>query len=114
MIVYGCGGVGLSVIRTCFLHGMNPIVGVDINPAKLDLARAFGATYCYSTAASHLDYRFDYQPFDYAVVCTESTEPLQDAYCAVGERGQSVIFGASQARRSRLALDQWVSTTAKQ
>ena len=93
VIVYGCGGVGLSVIRTCFLHGMNPIVGVDINPAKLDLARAFGATYCYSTDASHLDYRFDYQPFDYAVVCTESTEPLQDAYYAVGEQGRVLYLG---------------------
>ena len=93
VIVYGCGGVGLSVIRACFLHGMSPIVGVDINPAKLDLARAFGATYCYSTDASNLDYRFDYQPFDYAVVCTESTEPLQDAYYAVGEQGKVLYLG---------------------
>ena len=93
VIVYGCGGVGLSVIRTCFLHGMNPIVGVDINPAKLDLAQVFGATYCYSTDASHFDYRFDYQPFDYAVVCTETTDPLQEAYYAVGEQGKVLYLG---------------------
>jgi len=42
--VIGCGGVGLNVIQGARLAGAGRIVAVDLNPAKLDLARTFGAT----------------------------------------------------------------------
>jgi S-(hydroxymethyl)glutathione dehydrogenase/alcohol dehydrogenase len=42
--VVGCGGVGLNVIQAARLAGATTIVGVDTNPAKLDLATDFGAT----------------------------------------------------------------------
>lgn len=44
--VIGCGGVGLNVIQGAFLAGAGRVVAVDINPAKLELAKAFGATDC--------------------------------------------------------------------
>ena len=43
--VYGCGGVGLSVLQGAVLSGAYPIIAVDINPAKMTLARDFGATH---------------------------------------------------------------------
>jgi S-(hydroxymethyl)glutathione dehydrogenase/alcohol dehydrogenase len=42
--VVGCGGVGLNVIQGARLAGASRIVAVDVNPAKLELARQFGAT----------------------------------------------------------------------
>jgi Zn-dependent alcohol dehydrogenase len=42
--VIGCGGVGLQVIAGARLAGAAPIVAVDRGPAKLELARSFGAT----------------------------------------------------------------------
>ena len=38
--VIGCGGVGLQVIAALRLPGADPIVAVDLDPAKLDLALA--------------------------------------------------------------------------
>lgn len=42
--VIGCGGVGLQVIAALHLAGAYPIVAVDLDPSKLDLALTRGAT----------------------------------------------------------------------
>lgn len=42
--VIGCGGVGLSCIQGARLAKADRIVALDLVPAKLDLARTFGAT----------------------------------------------------------------------
>lgn len=42
--VIGCGGVGLNTIQGAALAGASRIIGVDLHPAKLALARSFGAT----------------------------------------------------------------------
>ena len=43
--VFGCGGVGCAAIAGARLAGASVIVGVDIDPGKLELAREFGATH---------------------------------------------------------------------
>lgn len=43
--VIGCGGVGLSVIQGARLQHARQIIGVDVNPVKLDWAHKFGATH---------------------------------------------------------------------
>lgn len=40
--VHGCGGVGLSAVMIAAAAGAN-VIGVDLDPAKLALARALGA-----------------------------------------------------------------------
>ena len=42
--VFGCGGVGLNAIQGAVLCGASRIIGVDLSPAKLELAKTFGAT----------------------------------------------------------------------
>ncbi len=42
--VIGCGGVGLSAIQGARLAGASRIIAVDMVDAKLELAKAFGAT----------------------------------------------------------------------
>jgi S-(hydroxymethyl)glutathione dehydrogenase / alcohol dehydrogenase len=44
VVVVGCGGVGLLVVQAARIAGAAQIVGIDTNPAKLELARSFGAT----------------------------------------------------------------------
>ena len=42
--VFGCGGVGLSIIQAAAIAGAGPIIAVDRMPEKLELARRAGAT----------------------------------------------------------------------
>ncbi|HKA27894.1 MAG TPA: S-(hydroxymethyl)glutathione dehydrogenase/class III alcohol dehydrogenase [Candidatus Binatia bacterium] len=44
VVVFGLGGVGLSVIQGAVMAGAERIIGVDTNPKKLPLARQLGAT----------------------------------------------------------------------
>jgi len=43
-IVFGLGGIGLNVIQGLRLAGADQIVGVDLNPAKVEMATRFGMT----------------------------------------------------------------------
>ena len=43
--VYGAGGVGLNIIMGAALCGAHPIIAVDTNSIKMEIAREFGATH---------------------------------------------------------------------
>lgn len=45
VVVLGCGGVGLNILQGAALCGAGTIIAVDVNAAKMDLARVFGATH---------------------------------------------------------------------
>jgi S-(hydroxymethyl)mycothiol dehydrogenase len=49
--VFGCGGVGNAAIAGAALVGASPIIAVDLDPRKLDLARSFGATHTVDASA---------------------------------------------------------------
>jgi S-(hydroxymethyl)glutathione dehydrogenase/alcohol dehydrogenase len=42
--VFGLGGIGLNVIQGARMAGADKIIGVDLNPAKAEMARRFGMT----------------------------------------------------------------------
>ena len=45
VVVIGAGGVGLNVIQGAALAGASRIIAVDAHPAKMEIARTFGATH---------------------------------------------------------------------
>jgi S-(hydroxymethyl)glutathione dehydrogenase/alcohol dehydrogenase len=44
VVVFGLGGIGLNVIQGARMVGADRIIGVDINPAKVAMAKKFGMT----------------------------------------------------------------------
>ena len=44
VVVFGLGGIGLNVIQGAKLAGADKIIGVDLNPGRLEMAKAFGMT----------------------------------------------------------------------
>ncbi|MFD2238227.1 S-(hydroxymethyl)glutathione dehydrogenase/class III alcohol dehydrogenase [Aureimonas populi] len=44
VVVFGLGGIGLNVIQGARMVGANKIIGVDLNPSKVEMARKFGMT----------------------------------------------------------------------
>ena len=45
VVVIGAGGVGLNVIQGAALAGASRIIAVDAHPAKMEIARTYGATH---------------------------------------------------------------------
>ena len=44
VLIYGMGGMGLSIADACSLVSANPIVGIDLHQNKLELSKQFGVT----------------------------------------------------------------------
>jgi len=42
--VFGCGGIGLSIIQGCRIAGARQIIAIDVADNKLEMAKHFGAT----------------------------------------------------------------------
>ena len=55
VVVYGAGGVGLSVVMGAKLAGAAKIIVVDISDSKKDLAKSFGATHFVLSEKGTLD-----------------------------------------------------------
>ncbi len=51
VVVIGAGGVGLCAIAAARRSRANPVIAVDLSAAKLDMARAFGATHVIDASA---------------------------------------------------------------
>ncbi len=45
VVVFGLGGIGLNVIQGARMVGADKIVGVDLNPGKVEIAKKFGMTH---------------------------------------------------------------------
>lgn len=85
--VFGLGGVGLAAVMGAALAGAHPIVAVDLQPAKLELALEVGAT-----SAVHPDDLGDLR-VQYAFEAAGSARVLEAAYRATARGGTTVAIG---------------------
>lgn len=104
VVVFGLGGIGLNVIQGAKLVGANRIIGVDINPAKAEMAAKFGMTHFINpkdvgndkVVAAIMDATDG--GADYSFDCTGNTEVMRQALeCCHRGWGESVIIGVAEA-----------------
>lgn len=104
VVVFGLGGIGLNVIQGARMVGADMIVGVDINPARRELAEKFGMThfvnpkdmpenelvpYLVSLTKGGADYSFE---------CIGNVKTMRQALeCCHKGWGVSVIIGVAAA-----------------
>jgi S-(hydroxymethyl)glutathione dehydrogenase/alcohol dehydrogenase len=98
--VFGCGGVGLSVIQGARIAGAGRIIAIDALEAKLAMARRFGATDILLSKkdedlAKALKKLTGGGP-DYAFECVGSGELAGTAYRAIRRGGLSLVVGVAK------------------
>ncbi|MBL9021107.1 MAG: S-(hydroxymethyl)glutathione dehydrogenase/class III alcohol dehydrogenase [Myxococcales bacterium] len=103
VVVFGLGGIGLNVVQGAKMVGADMIVGVDINPAREELARKFGMTHFVNPK----EVEGDLVPYlvnltkggaDYSFECIGSVEVMRQALeCCHKGWGTSVIIGVAGA-----------------
>ncbi len=98
VVVFGVGGVGVSAIQGARVAGAADIVAVDRNPAKLAVARSFGATEAVlpedlDSVKAQLN---DGQGFDYALECIGHPDTMRSAYDAIRRGGTCCIVGVGR------------------
>lgn len=87
--VVGCGGVGLNIVQGARIAGAEVIVAIDVSPAKLEVARAFGATHTVDATRS---------------------DPANAVRDLTGQRGADVAFEALGQGRT---IEQTVEMTRR-
>jgi alcohol dehydrogenase len=94
--IFGLGGVGLSAIMGAQLAGADPIIAVDVIPAKLELARKVGATHALNAATSEPAAAIKdltHGGVDFAIEAVGSASVLAQAYLATARGGTTVTVG---------------------
>ena len=96
VVVFGCGGVGISVIQGARIAGAAEIVAVDVMEPKLDLARQFGATHACLPNDLPGDLVGDNggPGFDYALEVVGRPETIRSAWDATRRGGETIVVGA--------------------
>ena len=98
--VIGCGGVGLSVVQGARLAGAATIVAVDRVAAKLDMAKAMGATATVDaggdpgTVAGAVREATDGRGADYVFEVVGRAPTIRDAFASARRGGTVVLVGA--------------------
>ena len=94
--VFGCGGVGLSVIQGARLCNALPIVAVDLRPEKEAEARRFGATHFVSAATGDpvvAVRAITGGGADFTFEVAGQTESAEQCYKATRRAGTTVLIG---------------------
>ena len=95
VIIFGVGGVGVSAIQGARIAGAAEIVAVDKNPAKLEVAKRFGATDAVPPEDVR-DLRAQFnsgEGFDYALECVGNPKTMRAAFSSVCRGGTCCIVG---------------------
>ncbi|MGZ8358778.1 MAG: S-(hydroxymethyl)glutathione dehydrogenase/class III alcohol dehydrogenase [Telluria sp.] len=102
VVVFGLGGIGLNVIQAAKMVGANKIIGVDINPARIEMATKFGMTDFINpkevpNVVDHIVQLTD-GGADYSFECIGNTTTMRQALeCCHKGWGQSYIIGVAAA-----------------
>jgi S-(hydroxymethyl)glutathione dehydrogenase/alcohol dehydrogenase len=102
VVVFGCGGVGISCIQGARVCGAAEIVAVDLVDDKLETAKKFGATHAVKPddlAALQAEITGG-AGFDYAFEAIGRPQTMRAAYDAVRRGGMAVIVGVGRAEET--------------
>ena len=102
VVVFGLGGIGLNVIQGARMVGADKIIGVDINPSKIEMARKFGMTHFVNPAEVGSDKVVEAivditgGGADFSFECIGNTTTMrQSLECCHRGWGESIIIGVA-------------------
>jgi len=98
VVVFGCGGVGISAIQGARIAGAAAILAVDMVESKLEQAKHFGATHvCTPDALDQMKTEITAgEGFDYALECIGNPATIRGCFDAARRGGTAVIVGVGR------------------
>ncbi len=102
VVVIGCGAVGLNAVQGAVIQRAGAIFAVDTDPAKLAMAKQFGATHPLAAGAEALEAikaATAGRGADYVFECAGVDRTLQFMLDALRPGGQAVILGKTNVNK---------------
>lgn len=100
VLVIGAGGVGLCAVMGAQLCGAGQVIAADVNSAKLDMARGFGATDVIDAASEdvvRMARKLSGGGVDYAFEAIGRPDTLSQSVRALRAGGMAVAIGVAPA-----------------
>jgi S-(hydroxymethyl)glutathione dehydrogenase / alcohol dehydrogenase len=95
--VIGCGGVGLAAVNGAAIAGASRIVAIDRVPAKLEMARTFGATdFIDASAVDPVQAMKELtagRGVDHAIEAVGRKETIELSFRILGKGGRATVIG---------------------
>jgi S-(hydroxymethyl)glutathione dehydrogenase/alcohol dehydrogenase len=98
VVVFGVGGVGLSIAQAAQMVSAHPIVAIDVVDSKLAMAKHFGATHCINSKTT-LDVEKAIRAIvgqggaDVVVETTGIARVIETAYNLAQAKGKIILVG---------------------
>lgn len=97
VVVFGCGGIGLSALQGARIAGAGRIFAVDVTEEKLELAKVLGATDVINGAevdpVAAVREATSGEMADYSFECIGLKKTAEQAWAVAGMGGTAVIVG---------------------
>lgn len=108
LVVFGVGGIGNCAVAAASASGCVPVIAVDINPDKLELAKKFGATHTIDSKKS--DAVAEIQKLvkggvDFAIEATGVPAVMRQALACVRQQGGTAVVIGNAKFGDKLELD---------
>jgi len=107
--VFGVGGIGLSAVIAAASCGCSPIIAVDVDDAKLTLAKRVGATHSINALAEAPVERIreltEGRGVDFATDAAGKTSTIEQAFESVRDGGGRCVFASHPPAGERIGLD---------
>lgn len=106
--IFGLGGIGLCALMAARASGLDPIIAIDVAPAKLELAREFGATHTVNVEEQEpVQFVNELIPggVDYAVDASGRTDVIEQAFASVRRFGGRCVFASHPPAGQLISLD---------
>ena len=102
VVVFGLGGIGLNVIQGARMVGADKIIGIDLNPARVEIAKKFGMTHFINPKETPnlIEAISDLTSggADYSFECIGNVNTMRQALeCCHKGWGESIIIGVAGA-----------------
>lgn len=113
--VFGCGGVGLNIIQGARLADAGTIIAIDLDDAKLETARKFGATHVLraDTPDLHKAVRAltkEKAGLDFAFEAVGNAEVARTGFLSIAKGGEVILVGIAHFKE-KLSLSQIAAVT---
>ncbi len=105
LVVFGAGAVGLSAVMAAKVSGAYPLVAVDVQPQRLELAKELGATHAFNAREDDVVASLaEIRPagFKYAIDTSAKQSSISRRAQVPGDRGDLRRAGRARAGASRL------------
>jgi S-(hydroxymethyl)glutathione dehydrogenase/alcohol dehydrogenase len=100
VLIFGIGGVGLSIAQAASMKSGYPIVGVDVLDKKLKMGKSFGLTHALSANSDDLDMRIreivGSAGSDVVIETTGNSQVIEKAYNLTHPDGKTILVGVPQ------------------